>query len=79
MSDQSPPSVPRSWLVVVAVLYVLLLAYSILILGQLVVPVFAGVSLVLLYVFGLFLWRFLRAAESAADALQRIAREYERD
>ena len=42
MSDWSPPSIPRNWLIAIAVFYILLLAYSILIAGQLLLGIFPG-------------------------------------
>jgi hypothetical protein len=75
MANWSPPSVPRTWLVVAAVLYVLLLAYSVLVLGQLLLGVLPGLLFVGLYV----LWRFLTAIEAIADAQQRIARQREQE
>ena len=53
----------------------MILAFSVFIEGALLLgllPVFALVSVYLL-------WRFLRAVEAIADALQRIARERERE
>ncbi len=69
MSDWSPPSIPRNWLVAIAVFYILFLAYSILIAGQLLLGILPGFVIVLLY----FLWRGLMAVEAIADAQQRLA------
>ncbi|MFC7134872.1 MULTISPECIES: hypothetical protein [Salinibaculum] len=76
MSGWSPPSIPRQWLVIIGVLYVPLLAYSLVVVQEVVVvglfPAFILVSLYLL-------WRFLSAVEAIADALQRIARQREQE
>jgi len=75
MSGWTPPSIPRVWLATLGVLSVAILAFSVFIEGALLlglIPIFALVSVYLL-------WRFLRAAEAIADALQRIARERERE
>jgi hypothetical protein len=69
MSDWSPPSIPRNWLVAIAVFYILFLAYSILIAGQLLLGILPGFVIVFLY----FLWRGLMAVEAIADAQQRLA------
>lgn len=73
MADWSPPSVPRNWLIAIAVFYVLFLAYSILIAGQLLLGVLPGFVIVFLY----FLWRGLVAVEAIADAQQRMASQKE--
>jgi hypothetical protein len=73
MSDWSPPSVPRNWLVAIAVCYAVLLAYSVLIAGQLLLGVLPGFAIVFLY----FLWRALVAVEAIADAQQRLASRHE--
>jgi hypothetical protein len=69
MSDWSPPSIPRNWLGAIAVFYVLFLAYSILVSGQLLLGILPGFVIVFLY----FLWRGLVAVEAIADAQQRLA------
>jgi hypothetical protein len=79
MSDWSPPSVSRTWLAVAVVLYALLVAYGVVIAGQLLLTVFPG-----LFALGLYLlWRFIVAVEAIADAQQRLAdareREHEHD
>jgi len=73
MPDWSPPTIPHNWLVVVVLLYILLLAYSVLISGQLLLGVLAGFVIVFLY----FLWRCLAAVEAIADAQQRMASQQE--
>lgn len=73
MADWSPPSLPRNWLIAIAVFYALLLAYSILIAGQLLLGVLPGFVIVFLY----FLWRGLVAVEAIADAQQRMASQKE--
>ncbi|WP_188884437.1 hypothetical protein [Halarchaeum grantii] len=69
MTDWSPPSIPRNWLIAIVVFYILLLAYSLLIAGQLLLGVLPGFVLVFLY----FLWRGMVAVEAIADAQQRMA------
>lgn len=69
MSDWSPPSISRNWLVAIALFYILFLAYSVLIAGQLLLGVLPGFVIVFLY----FLWRGLVAVEAIADAQQRMA------
>lgn len=74
MSDWSPPSVPRAWLGVALVLYVLFTAYSVVIAGRVLLTVFPGLALLSLYL----LWRFIVAVEAIADAQQRLADSRER-
>lgn len=75
MSHWSPPSLPRPWLAATGVLYALVLAYSLLVIQQLLVGVLFGLVPVSLYL----LWRFLAAVEAIADALQRIAAAFEHE
>lgn len=75
MSGWSPPSVPRNWLLIAAVLYALVLAYSLLIVQEVLVALFLGVLVASLYL----LWRVLRAFEAIADAQQRRAAAAERE
>lgn len=75
MADWSPPSIPRPWLVAIVGVSVLLLAYSILVAGQVLLGVLPGLLLVILY----FLWRGLAALEAIADAQQRMAARREED
>jgi MFS superfamily sulfate permease-like transporter len=80
MPGRSPPSVTRSRLVAVAVLYAAFLTYSVLVAQQVLLGISVGVLLASLYLLWRFLhvlWRFLRALEAIADALQRIARQRE--
>ena len=75
MSAWSPPTLPRSWLLLSVVPFVAWLAYSLVIIEQLllgVLPLFAFVAFYL----G---WRFLAAFEAIADAQQRLADHHERD
>ena len=74
MSHWSPPSVPRSWLVGIAVVYLLVLAYSVIIAGQILLGVMVGVLFGMLYIG----WRFIAAVEAIADGLQRIAHQHEK-
>jgi hypothetical protein len=73
MTNWSPPSIPRNWFVAIVVFYVLLIAYSVLIVGQLLLGVLSGFVFVFLY----FLWRCLAAVEAIADAQQRMAFQQE--
>jgi len=73
MTDWSQPSLPRHWLIAIVVFYVLLLAYSIIIAGQLLLGILPGFVIVVLY----FLWRGLVAVEAIADAQQRMASQRE--
>jgi membrane protein implicated in regulation of membrane protease activity len=75
MSGWSPPSVPRNWLLVAAVLYAFVLAYSLLIAQQVLLAVFLGLFVASIYLF----WRVLRAFEAIADAQQRRAAAAERE
>ncbi|MFB6201794.1 MAG: hypothetical protein ABEI98_07270 [Halorhabdus sp.] len=76
MSDWSPTSIPRKWAVISGVVYVILLAYALIITQQLFLfAVFPAMFFVSVY----FLWRFLVAVEAIADALQRIADYREED
>ena len=73
MADWSPASIPRNWLIAIALLYILFLAYLTLIVQQLLLGVFPGLVIVFLY----FLWRGLVALEAIADAQQRMASQQE--
>jgi CHASE2 domain-containing sensor protein len=75
MANWSPPSLPRRWLAAAAVLSVLVLVYSVLILGQFLLGLLPTLLLGVLYV----LWRFLAAVEAIADAQQRLADQRERE
>jgi O-antigen ligase len=75
MSGWSPPSLPRALLVGTAVVWLVLLAYAILIQGRILLGVLPGLGLVVLYV----LWRFLVALEAIADGVHRIADQGESD
>lgn len=71
MSGWSPPSLLRERIVVLAVLYVSILLYAVLIRGAFLVAFLPGAVLVAGYV----VWRFLVALESIADGVHRIADE----
>ena len=76
MSGWSPPSLSRRTVAAIATVYVLIAAYSLVIAAQLLL----GVILPGVVVLGSYLlWRFLRAVEAIADALQRIADAQESD
>lgn len=69
MANWFPPSLPRTWLATIVVLYALILAYSIVVAGQLLFGVVSGLVLIAIYLF----WRFIVAVETIADAQQRMA------
>ncbi|SFS13149.1 hypothetical protein SAMN05216559_4209 [Halomicrobium zhouii] len=75
MSEWSPPTVPRSWLLVAGVLFVLWLAYAVVIVQQILLGSLPLIAFATLYVG----WRFLVAFEAIADGLQRIADQQEHD
>lgn len=75
MADYSPPSFSRKWFVGIVLLYVLLLAYSVLIVQQLLLGIIPGIAIGFFYL----VWRFLVAVEAIADALQRLAQQREQD
>jgi len=75
MTGWSPPTISRQWLIGIGTVYALLLAYVVLVLGELLVGLVPAFAFLSLY----FAWRFLLAVEAIADALQRIAREREDD
>jgi hypothetical protein len=75
MSGWSPPRPSRQQVTVVAVLYLLLLAYGLLIIQQILLVVMVGLA-----GFGLYFgYRLLLAIEAIADALQRMAHQRERE
>lgn len=69
MANWSPPAPSRSWLATIVVLYALILAYAIVIAGQLLLGVLPGLILIVIYLF----WRLVVAIEAIADAQQRVA------
>ncbi|MFC6615967.1 hypothetical protein ACFQAS_15375 [Halopenitus salinus] len=69
MAHWSSPALSRSWLGTIVVLYALILAYAIVIVGQLVLGVLPGLVLIVIYLF----WRLVVAIEAIADAQQRMA------
>lgn len=76
MSEWSPPSLPRELVVIIGILYLLLVGYSLFILGQILsFGIIPGILVVSIYL----LWRFIVAVEAIADALQRIAYQREQD
>lgn len=76
MSDWSPRTLPRSWVLAIGVVYACLFAYGLIIVGQVVL---FGVVPLFLVGGGYFLWRFLTAVEAIADALQRLSRQREQE
>lgn len=73
MSDWSPPAVRRSWIVLLAALAVLVLAYALLVVQQILLGVVIVLQLTLLVVVLYLAWRFVVAVEAIADAQQRRA------
>jgi hypothetical protein len=69
MSGWSPPTVPRPWLAGAVVVSLAILAYAVVIAGQLLLGLLPPLLLAGLYVS----WRLLRAFEAIADAQQRLA------
>lgn len=74
MSEWSPRSVPRQWVVGIGLVYALVATYSLLVIQQILLGVVVPAALI---VSSYILWRFLVAVEAIADALQRIARQRE--
>ena len=74
MTGWSPPSPPRALLAGAAVVWLVLLAYAILIQGSILIGLLPGVLVVATYV----IWRFLVALEAIADGVHRIADQRER-
>jgi len=76
MSEWSPPSIPRQWVVGIGIVYTLSVVYSLVVMQ----PILLGVVLpAVVLVSSYILWRFLVAIEAIADALQRIARQQAED
>lgn len=69
MSGWSPPKPSNGQTVGVVFVVVVIIAYSTIIAQQLLLGLFPALFVLALY----FAWRFLRAVEACADALQRIA------
>jgi hypothetical protein len=74
MSGWSPPSPSPAVAVTLAFGWLLVLAYSLLLLQNSLAGVLPG----LLIAAGYYAWRLLAAVEAAADGLQRLADEQER-
>jgi len=75
MSAWSRPRLSRPVAVGLAICYLLVLAYSVIIAGQILLGILIGAVFGTVYLG----WRFLAAVEAIADALQRIARQREAD
>lgn len=69
MSGWSPNPVPRKWLLGLSIAAALVVVYAVVVLQRIRFVLLAGLVLFV----GYFLWRFVRAVEAIADALQRIA------
>ena len=69
MSDWSPPTLSRGQLAGIVVGLLAVSAYSLVIAGQILLVVLPAAAVVAVYL----TWRFIRAVEAIADALQRIA------
>lgn len=69
MSGWSPPKASNGQIAGIVFVVIVFLAYSTIIAQQLLLGLFPALSIFVLY----FAWRFLRAIEACADALQRIA------
>ena len=74
MSDWSPASLPRNWLVATAALSLLFVAYSVVVTQRVLLALFPLFGLLSLYL----LWRLIVAVEGIADAQQRLADQRER-
>jgi hypothetical protein len=75
MTGWSPPSPPRALLAGTAIVWLVLLAYAVLIQGTLLLGLLPGALVAGAYV----LWRFLVALEAIADGVHRIADSREDD
>ena len=73
MSDWSRPRLSRPVIVGLSICYVLVLAYSLVIAGQILLGLLIGAVFGVVYLG----WRFLAAFEAIADALQRLAKHRE--
>ena len=69
MPGWSPPTLSRGQLAGIIVGLLAVAAYSVVIIGQLLLVVIPAVAVVVVYL----IWRFVRAVEAIADAQQRRA------
>lgn len=69
MSDWSPPTLSRGQLAGIVVGLLAVAAYSLVIVGQLLLVIVPAVAVAVAYL----VWRFVVAVEAIADALQRLA------
>ncbi|RJX50159.1 hypothetical protein [Halonotius pteroides] len=69
MSDWSPPTLSRGQLAGIVVGLLAVAAYSLVIVGQLLLVVVPAAAILAVYL----TWRFIVAVEAIADALQRLA------
>ena len=75
MSEWSRPQLSRPVVVGLSICYLLVLAYAVVIVQQILFGIWIGVFCGTVYLG----WRFLAAVEAIADALQRIASQREGD
>lgn len=75
MSTRSPPTIPLHWLLAVSSLYLLFLAYMVIVRQEILLALMVGFAAVLLY--GVV--RFLLAFEAIATSLRRIASQREEE
>ena len=73
MSEWTRPQLSRPVITGLSICYLLVLAYSVIIAGQILLGLLIGAVFGVVYLG----WRFLVAVEAIADALQRIARQQE--
>lgn len=75
MSEWTPRQPSQLAVIGLSICYLLVLAYSVIIAGQLLLGVLIGAVFGVVYLG----WRFLVAVEAIADALQRLARQREQE
>ena len=69
MAGYSPPTLSGVQVAATTVVVILSVVYSVLIAAQLLLSIIPIVFVLILYI----VWRFLKATEAIADAVQRIA------
>lgn len=75
MSERTRPRLSLPVVIGLSICYLLVLAYSVVIAGQILLGVLIGAVFGVVYLG----WRFLAAVEAIADALQRLARQRENE